>query len=175
MQLKGGFLSFPQITFAIFTLYSTKTTHVSFSILKHIYMIIAQIPAEHTVLKQTLNLCPGFRKTEHWLSPILFTPSNVSPDTFHRADTFNSHSSQSRLNPLHPEQNGLSLRPAGGALAALTCSGSTPDRSGLHRRSHAGGFIVGMDLCLPAGAWREMERDTPDINRLTLHPPTSLA
>lgn len=87
--------------------------------------------------------------------------------TFHRADTFNS---QSRLNPPHPEQNALSLRPAGGALAALTCTDSTPDLSGLHRRSHAGGFIVGMDLCLPAGARREIERDSFDINRLT--PPT---
>lgn len=167
MQLKGGFLSFPQITFAIFTVYGTKTTHVSFSIPEHIYMIIAQFPAEHTVLKQTLNLCPGFNKTEHWLSPILFTPSNVSPDTFHRADTFNS---QSRLNPPYPEQNGLSLRAAGGALAALTSTGSTLDLSGLHRRSHVGGFIVGMDLCLPAGAWRRIERD---INRLTPLPPST--
>lgn len=127
-------------------------------------MIIAQFPAEHTVPEQTLNLRPGFKKTEHWLRPILFTPSNVSADTFHRADTINSQS--------RPEQNGLPLRPAGGALAALTCTGSTPDLSGLHRRSHAGGFIVGMDLCLPAGAWREIERDTPDINRLhsTPHP-----
>lgn len=119
MQLKGGFLSFPQITFAIFTVYSTKTTHVSLSIPKHIYMIIARLPAEHTALKQTLNLCPGFNKTAHWLSPILFTPSNVSPDTFYRAVTFNS---RSRLNPPYPEQNGLSLSPAGGALAAFTCT-----------------------------------------------------
>lgn len=168
MQLKGGFLSFPQITFAIFTVYRSKTTHVSFSIPKHIYMIIAQFPAEHTVLRQTLNSCPGFNKTADWLSPILFTPSNVSPDAFYRADTINS---QSRLNPPYPEQNGLSLRPAGGALAALTCTGSTPGFSGLHRRSHAGGFIVGMDLCLPAGARREIERDSPDINRRT-PPPT---
>lgn len=44
-------------------------------------------PAEQRMLKQSI-LVLDLKKTLDWLSTIFFTPSNIYPDTLHRADFF---------------------------------------------------------------------------------------